>query len=324
MAWNLVTKRRKKLMTIDFESIYKALAAEAVANQKKLDIDSSLGVFYGISPEGYFRLAFMSSIAAPKMESTRLLRVTQGKEKEGVFWTCFDLLNMDAKKVFYTFCTNLIESIVSIKDEVTALKQLKVRYVTWKAMFKNEITKAIPKEKVQGLFGEMYYLKQVMFPQYGVNDSIKAWSGPDGKSKDFSIGTMWYEIKTVGANATTVKISSLTQLSSENTGSLVIIKAEGMSEEFSNGNSSIEELFKGIMIQIDDYDIQQIFLNKFCSCGVDLSDECLDLKFDVKSIRHYKVNEDFPKITEKTAPYTEIVGVTYELSISAIEKYAED
>lgn len=217
---------------IDFESIYKAISAEAVANQKKLSIDSSLGVFYGISPEGYYRLAFMSSIAAPKMESTRLLRVTQGKENDDVFWTCFDLLNMDAKKVFYTFCANLIESIVSIKDETIALRQLKVRYITWKAMFKNEITKAIPKEIVQGLFGEMYYLKNEMFPQYGVNDSVKAWSGPDGKSKDFSIGTTWYEIKTVGANATTVRISSLTQLSSENVGHLVILKAEGMSEEF--------------------------------------------------------------------------------------------
>lgn len=310
-------------MTIDFELIYKTLSAEALANQKKLDINTSIGVFYGISPEGYFRLAFMSTVAAPKLESTRLLRVTQGEEKEGVYWTCFDLLNMDAKKVFYTFCNNLIEAIVSIKEETEALKQLRKRYITWKSMFKNEITKAVPKEIVQGLFGEMYYLKQVMFPKYGVNESVKAWSGPDKKSKDFSIGTEWYEIKTVGANASNVKISSLTQLSSDYKGDLVIIKVEGMSDEFTNGDSSIGELFKGIMLQIDDPAIEDIFVNKFCSCGVELSDECLDLKFDVKFLRHYKVDEEFPKITEKTAPYTEIVSVTYELSISAIEKFAE-
>ena len=125
-------------MTIDFELIYKTLSAEALANQKKLDINTSIGVFYGISPEGYFRLAFMSTVAAPKLESTRLLRVTQGKEKEGVYWTCFDLLNMDAKKVFYTFCNNLIEAIVSIKEETEALKQLRKRYITWKSMFKTK------------------------------------------------------------------------------------------------------------------------------------------------------------------------------------------
>lgn len=311
-------------MTIDFELIYKAISAEALANQKKLDINTSIGVFYGISPEGYYRLAFMSSVLAPKLESTCLLRVTQGKEKEGVYWTCFDLLNMDAKKVFCTFCNNLIEAIIEVNDETEALKQLRKRYITWKAMFKNEITKAVPKEIVQGLFGEMYYLKQVMFPKYGVNESVKAWSGPDKKSKDFSIGTEWYEIKTVGANASNIKISSLTQLSSDYKGDLVIVKVESMSDEFTNGDSSIGELFKGIMLLIDDPVIEDIFVNKFCSCGVELSDECLDLKFDVKSLRHYKVNEEFPKITEKTAPYTEIVSVTYELSISAIERFAED
>ena len=112
-------------MTIDFELIYKTLSAEALANQKKLDINAAIGVFYGISPEGYFRLAFMSSVLAPKLESTRLLRVTQGKEKEGVYWTCFDLLNMDAKKVFYTFCNNLIEAIDS---EIKRLETIKTKY----------------------------------------------------------------------------------------------------------------------------------------------------------------------------------------------------
>lgn len=37
----------------------------------------------------------------------------------------------------------------------------------------------------------------------------------------------------------------------------------------------------------------------------------------------YGVNNDFPKITADKVPYSEIVRVIYELSISSIEKYLE-
>ncbi len=310
-------------MKIDFESMYSTLTNELSGNQKKISISSALSVYYGLSKDGYYRIAFLSAATAPKIESTKLLRVTQGEEAANTYWTCFDLLQHDAKKVFFTFCENLIEAITDVSDEQKALSALKRRYITWKAMFKRDAERKISRETLQGLFGELYFLKNYMLNKYAPDIAVQAWSGPDAKSKDFAVGNEWYEIKTAGANATTVRISSLTQLSSAYPGHLAIIKVEAMSDQFGNGESCVEDLFKFILSQINDETIEGIFLSKLSSYGFDVSDESFTAKFDVKSINLYKVDENFPRLTENNVPRVEICDVTYSLIINSLKPYLE-
>ena len=309
---------------IDFEAKYSVLSEELAGNQKKLDVKSALGVYYGLSKEGYMRLAFMSVSSAPKIESTKILRVTQGEESKTVYWTCFDLLQPDAKKVFFTFCENLIEAVSGITDEQKALASLKKRYITWKTMFKHDSGSKISRESLQGLYGELYFLKKYMFDKYTPDIAIPAWSGPDSKSKDFAVGDEWYEVKTPGANATTIRISSLTQLSSENPGHLVIVKVESMSDQFDNGESSVGDLFKYILDQINDETLEGVFLSKLSAYGFDASDESFMAKFDVKSMNLYKVDNNFPRLTESDVPYVEICDVTYSLIINSLKPYLEE
>ena len=311
-------------MMVNFEQIFSNLANELSGNQKRLPVKSALGVYYGLSKEGNLRLAFLSVAPAPKMESTKLLRVTQGAESEKVYWTCFDLLQHDAQKVFFTFCENLIEAITDIPDEQKALKQLKKRYITWKTMFKRESDKKVSSEVLQGLFGELYFLKKYMLEKYGPAVAIQAWSGPDGRSKDYAVGTEWYEIKTVGANSPNVRISSLAQLSSEYDGHLVVLRAERMSDQFDNGEACVHDLFKYILSVINDETVEGIFLSKLSSFGYDISDESYTAKFDVKSMTSYKVSDGFPRITEQDVQRVEICDVGYSLIINALKPYMED
>ncbi len=311
-------------MMVNFEQIFSNLANELSGNQKRLPVKSALGVYYGLSKEGNLRLAFLSVAPAPKMESTKLLRVTQGAESEKVYWTCFDLLQHDAQKVFFTFCENLIEAITDIPDEQKALKQLKKRYITWKTMFKRESDKKVSSEVLQGLFGELYFLKKYMLEKYGPAVAIQAWSGPDGRSKDYAVGTEWYEIKTVGANSPNVRISSLAQLSSDHDGHLLIIRAERMSNQFDNGEACVHDLFKYILTVLNDETLEGIFLSKLSAFGYDISDESYTAKFDVKSMTSYKVSDGFPRITEQDVRRVEICDVGYSLIINALKPYMED
>lgn len=309
---------------IDFNQIYSDLKDQSAGNQKKLSVSSPLGVYFGYSPEGLMRLSFMSSCKPPQLESTKILRVSQGEESKCVFWTCYDLLMPEAKKVFFTFCENLIESVTGEVGESQALFLLKKRYMTWKSMFKREIEKAIPHEILQGLFGELFFLKNYMIKQFGVATAIQSWSGPELKSKDFSVGTEWFEIKTVGVNVPTVEISSLSQLSSEYNGHLAIIRVEEMSDEFENGEASIGDLFKYIISVIDDETVEGVFLNKLSRYGFDISDDSINLKLNVKSVSRYAVDSDFPRISEKEIKHPEICNVKYSLAIAALHNYLED
>ena len=309
---------------IDFESMYGSLTNELSGNQKKLNIHSVIGVYYGLSKDGNYRIAFLSSSVAPKIESTKMLRVTQGEEAVNTYWTCFDLLQHDAKKVFFTFCANLIDAVTDIYDEQKALYALKKRYITWKTMFRRDSSNKLSKEILQGLFGELYFMKKYMLDRFGAAVAVQAWSGPDFKSKDYAVDTEWFEVKTVGANTTTVHISSLAQLSSDHDGHLIVVKAEAMSEQFGNGESSIEELFNYIFAQINDETAEGIFLSKLSAFGFDSSDESFMSKFDVKSMTSYKVSGDFPRLTEKDITRPEICDVSYSLIINSLKDYMED
>jgi hypothetical protein len=300
-----------------FESI-----SNEMGSQKLIDVTSVLKVYFGISNEGHPRLSFMSTVTPPKMDSTTLLKVVHGKEIERVDWTNFELRETAAKQVFYSFCSDLVNAVDGLTDEKKALVYLKNRFHIWKSLFKKGST-TISAELLKGLFGELYFLDTVFEKKYGVSDSIKAWSATDGSAKDFSKDTDWFEIKAVSASAVSVKISSVPQLSSETPGHLIIIKLESMSPVFSNGKSSVGEVFHSILKKIDMDETRELFLSKIQTYGISLTDECCSEKFNVVSLQSYFVDDSFPRLLESDIKHKEICKVSYELIINSLERFKE-
>jgi len=156
-----------------------------------------------------------------------------------------------------------------------------------------------------------------------VVNSIEAWSGPDGTSKDFSIGVDWYEIKTVTASALSVKVSSVTQLSSMVPGFLIIIRLETMSSKFEDGQSSVGDLFKSILQMIVSEEIKDKFFSKILAYNVNISDESCYSKYKILTCNHYKVDSEFPRLQDSDIKFQEICRVNYELIINTLEKFKE-
>ena len=304
------------------KEMFEAITSE-LGSQKLIDVTSILKVYYGISKEGHPRLSFMSSVAPPKMESTKLLKVIQGKETEKVYWTSFDLLEITAKQVFYSFCSDLVDSVNGLEDEKKALVYLKNRFHIWKSMFKKG-SSVVSTELLKGLIGELYFLDTTLVEKYGVPDAINAWSGADGTAKDFSKDEDWFEIKAVSASAVSVKISSISQLSSETPGVLVIVKLEEMSSVYADGKSSVGELFDSILRRIDVNETKELFLGKIQSYGISLDDECCVKKYKVVSADSYRVSDGFPRLVEDDIKHKEICKVSYELIINSLSRFKEE
>lgn len=308
---------------IDFREIYSELSNQMTGNQKKISVDSSLEVFFGYSFDRNLRLSFMSKNTPPKIESTKILHVVQGRENKNTYWTSFDLLNTDLREAYFSFCENLIDSISGIADEAVALNLLRRRFVTWKTLFQRGSDKDISKEKLLGVYGELTVLKDVIAPIYGINAAIQSWGGPDMQSKDFTIENTWYEVKTIGANSDSIHISSLAQLSSSYTGHLVVVRAEAVSPEFTGKCSALIDLIKEIILMVADESAENLLIRKIQSIGIDVFGSELSDKFDIKSITRYRVDDEFPRITSADVPYAEITGVKYEISVGAINRFAE-
>lgn len=308
----------------EFEDLFEQFTSQFIGKQKKLNVSSVLPVYYGLSTDGYRRLAFLSVARPPKIESTKILRVTQGKESDGVYWTCFDLLNDNAKIVYYSFCSNLVLSITNINIESQALSSLKTRFIIWKSLFKSEFPATISLDTLQGLYGELYFIKKYLLNKYECSKIIFGWSGPEAASKDFSMDDIWYEVKTIGSNVPTIKISSITQLTSDKPGYLIVIKTEQMSSEYSAEDSSIVDLIDSIIKELNDEATESVFMSKILSYGQNLMDSFSNIRFNVNSMKIYGVIPGFPRITVDEVPYTGITNVSYEIALAALDPFLEE
>ena len=306
-----------------FIDLFAQIENNLVNEQRRIHVNSSLKVYYGITIDKLFRISFISTIRPFELESTKEIKVTQGKEIDSVYWTCFDLLNDDIKNIFFVFCDSIVESIVDYKDDLEALRSLRERYYSWKLLLRSK--GKMPYEIYQGLYGELYFLKTELANKVGIEKAILSWVGPEGYSKDFSINDTWFEIKTIGTSSTSVRINSLAQLESNVNGHLVIIIVEKMSDQFENELCCVSTLYRSILNQINSHEIRENFINKVLKYGfIDDETALNNTRFDVKDINYYSVDSKFPKLTRETIKMSAISQVTYDLIISAIEKYMED
>ena len=250
-----------------------------------------------------------------------MISVSYYKDNENSNWLSFDLGNNNYSNLFYTFCTDMVNSLSGLNDEKEELEYLKQRFYNWKKMFQNISTKELSEEKEQGIYGELYFLYKYMIPKYGVEKSILSWAGPHKFNKDFSIDETWYEIKTSSVNANTIEIRSINQLDSDVDGFLTVVKVEKMSMEYRGELSSIFELIQAIMGEITSIQIQDDFLNKLIELGVGPENNFGSRRYDTKNILLYSVSDKFPKLTRKNITFTEIENVTYTINLSQIDRF---
>lgn len=288
---------------------------------RKIDNNSKIGVFYGLSRDGKKRLTFLSTITPDPIESTKVISVSCYKDSESSNWLSFDLENNDYSNIFYTFCSDMVEAMSNLNDELKELEYIKIRFYNWKKMFQNISKTELSEEEEQGVYGELYFLYKYMIPKYGIDRAILSWTGPNRYNKDFSIENTWYETKTSSVNAPTIEISSLNQLDSDVDGFLSVIKVEKMSSEYQGSLSSIYELVQVILEKINAIEIQNAFLNKLLLSGIGPENGFGSRHYDVKKTIIYNVSKEFPKLTKENIGFVEIEEATYTINLALIYKF---
>lgn len=291
--------------------------------QYPIAIKGAIKAYYGLSTDGLFRIAFLSSHETNVQGTTKSIAVVQGDGGSGNYWTCFDLRNDDLLSVFCCFGEDIISCIEDETSETIAASKLRGRYKTWLALFKKPRS-ALSKEKAQGLFGELYFLKNTILSTYDGSKSINGWSGPDKYSKVFAIDNTWFEIKTIGSFSPVVKISSLQQLSANNDGYLIVLRVEEMAPAYVGTDSSINSLIQSIVSELISTDLKDLFLSKVSEYGYDFSDEIGDKKYAVKGQQRYLVDKKFPILRESDIHSNAVNNISYELIIKQIQEWLKE
>ncbi len=229
--------------------------------------------------------------------------------------------NEAMEKLFIRVGEDLVETTSTYTDVDFAEKLFVKRYILWRNLFRHSTADMLCENEIQGLIGELWFLKHFLITKYGHHKAIGSWLGYEAAKKDFSIDDTWYEIKTIRTGAKSIKISSIEQLDSDNQGHLVVIELEKMSPEFHDG-ISINGLSQTIMESLD-IDDQEVFSSKLFRCGYSPREEYDSVVFVVKRVNYYLVNYLFPRITKASLP-KEIDVIQYELVLKLIDNFSEE
>lgn len=229
----------------------------------------------------------------------------------------FNLEDSSFDRLFDRFCREVIENTANIEDATRGPDEVLLEFSEWKNMFSLE---TINKEDVQGVIGELLFLKEYLIPTYGESKSMKSWTRVNCGKQDFMIDGTWYEVKTMKNGSDRVLISSVEQLDDPKQGHLAIVVLQSSTSE-SDSSFSLNTLYEQIMHELKEPSSKQML--KEALKRYRIPDERYDeLIFEEMDIESYIVSETFPRMKKTNIP----LGVripSYEIIITTIEPFKE-
>lgn len=285
---------------------------------KRISSEHPVNIYVGYNDKGNQSLAIISSKCNSSFESTKLIDVELNVRTDGNYVLSFNLLDDSLSDIFYQFISDIVNKTYNLKDYSPIAFTIE-RWKKWINMFKNPKNIFLSENEVRGLLGELIYLEKYMFNKYGVDKSLESWIGSSLSHKDFEVDDTWYELKTIKENALTVTISSIEQLDSNKQGELVLVKLEPSNESI-NEPIKINDYIKKIESYFsNDYQLNT-FKEKLDERKYFYAPEYDKYVYAIKSIDHYEVTEEFPRLKSNDLPDS-IARASYELYIKKIEDF---
>lgn len=289
---------------------------ELSSHYLRVDDQHPLELLIGLNDQGQKTIRFVGNFERVKIRGTKTIDVKHLSYGEHLVLS-FSLINKDYEDLFMLFCNDIIDSSrnISQNDGYLFLINKFDKWRTFGASSRNYLSE----KEVKGLIGELLFLKNFLFPKYGVTTSIEGWTGTEPLKKDYSFSDSWYEIK-VSTNDI-VTITSFEQLESDSKGFLVVYTMEKLSPEANE--ISLNKLFDQINLIIESNLDRSSFLMKLVNLGYYREDYYDAFMYRISKVDLFEVDSSFPVLRRKTVP-SEIANVRYDLYVNMLEKFRRD
>jgi hypothetical protein len=226
-----------------------------------------------------------------------------------------DLMATPAHEPFFNpLCQSVIEAVLDEgRDPWRAVDSL-IR--AWRSAW--QATRAPIEKIVQvGLFGELFFLKQVLIPCLGPA-AVDHWSGPSGERHDFVVpGRLHIEVKTTRRSRHEHEISRLDQLHTPQAGRLVLASIQ--LEESLAGEHSLATLFDELVERLRGAPAALDLLAKQMTqmgWSEDMRNSVDLLRFNVRDAVMFRVDEEFPRLPQDFKLPSGITGIRYTVDLA--------
>ena len=206
----------------------------------------------------------------------------------------------ELSEIFYRFCVDIVDATCKSQSEKEAIERFVVRAWRWHRLLRSGGDGRLSEQEQRGLLGELYVLERHLLPAVSAADAVQAWIGPLGAPKDFQIGWVSIEAKTRTPQVATVRISSQTQLDSNETTRLFLHVTEvSRATEETTSALTISDIVTKTRdtISAQDASATIAFDERLNATGFDRNDDYSDHPWLIGSKSIYEVKKGFPRIT---------------------------
>jgi len=233
------------------------------------------------------------------------------------------LTNPRYKDIFTTLVQDIVDYITLIPEGRTAVSAFVVRLKRWQAFLEKNSPEGLSEIAQQGLYGELWFLRQVVFPHLGLLNGIRRWTGPKGTQQDFQFPGCAVEVKTSSAKQhQKLAIASERQLDDTGAGMIVLLHLsldvrQGQGENLPEIVASVRSLASGDAIAKDELE------NLLFEIGyLDIhATRYENIGYTIREHNYFKVEKDFPKIIESDLR-NGVGDVRYTISVAECKRFS--
>lgn len=232
----------------------------------------------------------------------------------------FRLLDIDGEQIFRSFVDAVIEAVSGAPDQRSAFEALTLQTETWQEFFRRHGISGLSVSAQQGLFGELWVLRELLSDVMSPALAVEMWVGPTGTNQDFELDGYALEVKTSTANPLrSVRASNLLQLDSGCLRALRLILVEA--ERHANGVESLPWAVAAARSLVRERAPHQLLrLNRLLVLAGYLDCDAprySAVAYPVRAVRSFAVSDPFPRLTEGTVPQG-VGDVRYSIALEAL------
>ena len=229
---------------------------------------------------------------------------------------------------FLWLATQLVRRAMSSRTEDEAFRAVARELEALRDMFAMAGTDLLSESVLQGLFGELVLLRDVLGPAIGIDQAVLSWDGPWGAANDFSPpGEVAVEVKSARPSAKAIKISSLEQLDPDHNRDLMlaVVRLARVSPNDDRGEAITDLVDSIAESALHNPRSRERFFEALGSVRFDRTrQEYTDFAWQVEGAPHwYPVVGDFPRLRRSQIPES-ISRAQYDLTIATLDEWSVD
>jgi Putative PD-(D/E)XK family member, (DUF4420) len=233
------------------------------------------------------------------------------------------LTNPRHQDIFTTLVQDIVDSLALVPEERAAVSEFITRLKRWQTFLEKNNPEGLSEIAQQGLYGELWFLRQVVFPNLESVKGIRCWTGPKATPQDFQFPRCAVEVKTTSTKQhQTLSIASERQLDDTGIGTIVLLhlsldlrqeQGETLPEIVASVRSFVahdaiaKDELENLLFEVGYLDIHATRYEK--------------TGYIIREHNYFQVGADFPRIIESDLR-NGIGDVRYTISVAECKRFS--